>query len=73
MSCRVLGLGIEHRFVQHVLESAGADHLIATIVPTGRNLPVRNIYRDNGFVAAGDHLWRWQRAPAAPELAAAAT
>jgi FkbH-like protein len=68
MSCRVLGLGIEHRFVQHVLESAGADHLTATIVPTGRNLPVRNIYRDNGFVAEGDHLWRWQRAPAAPEL-----
>jgi len=68
MSCRVLGLGIEHRFVQHVLESAGSDHLTATIVPTGRNLPVRNIYRDNGFVAEGDHLWRWQRAPAAPEL-----
>jgi len=62
MSCRVLGLGIEHRFVQHVLESAGSDHLTATIVPTGRNLPVRNIYRDNGFVIEGD-VWRWQRAP----------
>jgi FkbH-like protein len=62
MSCRVLGLGIEHRFVQHLLESAGSNHLTATIVPTGRNLPVRNIYRDNGFVIEGD-VWRWQRAP----------
>jgi len=62
MSCRVLGLGIEHRFLQHVLDAAGSDHLTATIVPTTRNLPVRNIYRDNGFVIEGD-LWRWQRAP----------
>ena len=62
MSCRVLGLGIEHRFLQHVLDAAGSDHLTATIVPTARNQPVRNIYRDNGFVIEGD-LWRWQRAP----------
>jgi FkbH-like protein len=62
MSCRVLGLGIEHRFLQHVIDAAGSDHLTATIVPTARNLPVRNIYRDNGFVIEGD-LWRWQRAP----------
>ena len=62
MSCRVLGLGIEHRFLQHVLDAAGSDHLTATIVPTARNQPVRNIYRDNGFVIEGD-LWRWRRAP----------
>ena len=64
ISCRVLGLGIEHRFVQQVLRDSGADHLTATIVPTARNLPVRNIYRDNGFVCEADHLWRWQSAPA---------
>jgi FkbH-like protein len=62
MSCRVLGLGIEHRFLQHVMDAAGSDLLTATIVPTARNLPVRNVYRDNGFVIEGD-IWRWQRAP----------
>src|SRR6202012_5519961 len=26
MSCRVLGLGVEHSFLQHVLQALGADH-----------------------------------------------
>jgi FkbH-like protein len=62
MGCRVLGLGIEHRFVQHMLDAAGVDHLTAMIVPTARNRPVRNIYRDNGFVFDRDDLWRSRRA-----------
>jgi FkbH-like protein len=60
MSCRVLGLGVEHTFLQHVVDTLKAefDALTARIVATPRNIPVRNIYRDNGFVAEQDGLWR---------------
>jgi len=61
MSCRVLGLGIEHQFVQHVLAESNVAQLVAKIVPTARNIPVRNIYRDNGFVFEADNVWRWTR------------
>ena len=57
LSCRVLGMGIEHKFVQHVIaESEGP--LMARINETARNIPVRNIYRDNGFVVDKDGVWR---------------
>jgi FkbH-like protein len=60
MSCRVLGLGVEHTFLQHIVQTLRADFdaLTARIVATPRNIPVRNIYRDNGFVAQDDGLWR---------------
>lgn len=60
LSCRVLGLGVEHRFVQTILETLAADHphVTARIIETSRNTPVRNIYRDNGFELVGDNLWR---------------
>ncbi len=61
MSCRVLGLGIEHQFVRHVVRESGFTKLVAKIVPTARNIPVRNIYRDNGFVLEADNVWRWTR------------
>jgi hypothetical protein len=32
---------------------------VARIVATSRNIPVRNIYRDNGFVLDDDGVWRW--------------
>jgi FkbH-like protein len=64
MSCRVLGLGVEHTFLQHIVQTLRADFdaLTARIVETARNIPVRNIYRDNGFVAEQDGLWRLKRA-----------
>jgi FkbH-like protein len=65
MSCRVLGLGIEHQFVQQVLREIGLAQMTAKIVPTARNIPVRNIYRDNGFVLEGDNVWRWTRSDGA--------
>jgi FkbH-like protein len=60
MSCRVLGLRVEHTFLQHVVDTLKAefDALTARIVATPRNIPVRNIYRDNGFVSEEDGLWR---------------
>ncbi len=67
MSCRVLGLGVEHRFMEHIIGVLGAEQgvLSARIVETARNSPVRNIYRDNGFVRGDDGLWRRAAEPAA--------
>jgi len=60
LSCRVLGLGVEHQFVRHMIEALKADLgvLLARIVETPRNSPVRNIYRDHGFVQQTGGLWR---------------
>jgi FkbH-like protein len=59
MSCRVIGLGLEQKLLAHVLDAFAArkSALTAQIVPTSRNLPVRNLYRDHGFTALGDGLW----------------
>ena len=58
MSCRVIGLDVEHRFLAFVLEALAAEHDGATarIIETGRNGPVRNLYADNGF-ALEDGVW----------------
>ena len=56
LSCRVLGLDVEHAFLRHVLAEQGP--LSGRIVATARNAPVRNIYRDNGFTLGDDGVWR---------------
>jgi FkbH-like protein len=60
MSCRVIGLGVEHRFLRHILdEMAGVcASLCGQIIFTARNAPVRNLYADNGFIRDGEGLWR---------------
>ncbi|MBV8925074.1 MAG: HAD-IIIC family phosphatase [Bradyrhizobium sp.] len=58
MSCRVLGMGVEHQFVRHIVGAAGSATIAARIVPTARNMPVRHIYRDTGFVLGQDGVWR---------------
>jgi FkbH-like protein len=76
ISCRALGMGIEHRFLRHILDETkdGSAALSARIIPTSRNIPARNIYRDNGFTEAEPGLWRLEKpgageghAPAAAE------
>jgi FkbH-like protein len=59
MSCRVIGLEVEHRFLEFVLEGLGAgrDEVVAQIIETPRNGPVRNLYADNGFELTGG-MWR---------------
>ena len=60
LSCRVLGLGVEHKFVRHIVNALKASGVLATarIIETARNAPVRNVYRDNGFTADANGLWR---------------
>jgi FkbH-like protein len=59
LSCRVLGLGVEHQFLKHIIEAQRAvcDAVVARIIETPRNIPVRNIYRDNGFTQSENGLW----------------
>ena len=70
MSCRVLGMGIEHEFVQHIVNTSGVHRVVGKVVPTSRNIPVRNIYRDNGFVLDDDGVWQ-RKVPAAVPAEAA--
>jgi len=60
LSCRVLGLGVEHRFMRFILDAlrAGHDEASARIIETSRNAPVRHVYRDNGFELGQDQIWR---------------
>jgi FkbH-like protein len=63
LSCRVLGLGVEQRFMAAVLEALRPDHraVFGAIHETPRNRPVRNLYADTGFER--DEAGRWRRAP----------
>jgi len=67
ISCRALGMGIEHRFVRHILDDKkdSSVQLTARIIPTSRNIPARNIYRDNGFAEVEPGLWRFESQMAA--------
>jgi FkbH-like protein len=62
ISCRALGMGIEHTFLRHVLHQTPLP-LRGRIIPTPRNVPVRNLYRDNGFAEVEPGLWQLAPAP----------
>jgi predicted enzyme involved in methoxymalonyl-ACP biosynthesis len=72
MSCRVLGLGVEHAFMRHIIASLGDEQrpdagdlvLSGEIVETPRNIPVRHIFRDHGFVRDTDGRWHLRLAGA---------
>ena len=59
LSCRVLGMGVEHRFLNAVIDLYGQPQLSGRIVETPRNTPARNLYRDNGFVLRPDGAWAY--------------
>ena len=63
ISCRALGMGVEHRFLRHILDEmkGGSRSLSARIITTARNMPARNIYRDNGFAEVEPGLWRFEQ------------
>jgi FkbH-like protein len=60
LSCRVLGLGVEHQMMGAVLDALRPDHgqVVGAIIETSRNGPVRNLYADNGFQQDDAGLWR---------------
>jgi FkbH-like protein len=76
LSCRVIGLGLEHRLLDAVLAdlSPRCSEVVAGIIDTNRNLPARHLYRDHGFLPLGDGRWSIalpaQGQSAAPAMAA---
>lgn len=60
LSCRVLGMGVEHAFLRHIMQTLSSryDRISGRIVETSRNIPVRNLYRDSGFAL---DQGRWSR------------
>jgi FkbH-like protein len=60
LSCRALGMGIEHTFLLHILDELKATTVCVRgrIISTSRNIPVRNLYRDNGFAEEQPGLWQ---------------
>jgi FkbH-like protein len=59
MSCRVIGLKVERQFLAFILDAIADRHteVLAQIVETSRNGPVRHLYADNGFTHDGT-AWR---------------
>lgn len=59
MSCRVIGLNVEHQFLAYILDALAQtqDEATAQILATPRNGPVRHLYADNGFTLDGE-VWR---------------
>src|SRR3984957_3326021 len=61
ISCRALGMGVEHTFLRQIVDAMkdSPRALRGRIIPTPRNIPSRNIYRDNGFSERDDGLWEF--------------
>jgi predicted enzyme involved in methoxymalonyl-ACP biosynthesis len=61
MSCRALGMGVEHTFMRHILDDVKGSLTVlrGRIVPTPRNIPVRNLFRDNGFKETDAGQWEF--------------
>ena len=59
MSCRVIGLGGERYLLAAVVEDARGTIPVLTgrIVATDRNIPVRHLYDENGFIHDGSGAW----------------
>ena len=55
LSCRVIGLGGERALLARIAEDVPV--LTGRIVETGRNTPVRQVYRDHGFIDRGQGCW----------------
>jgi hypothetical protein len=58
-------MGVEHAFLRHVLDEMKDVPLRGRIIPTPRNIPSRNIYRDNGFLEREDGFWQFAGSAAA--------
>ena len=64
LSCRVIGRTVEEALLAFLCEKAGAadiKNLKGKIIPTAKNIPIRDLYEKNGFSAlkAGDGEVEW--------------
>jgi FkbH-like protein len=71
MSCRVIGLGVEHAAMRELvaeLRGTRAAPISATLTQTGLNMPCQNFFQDAGFTQTGTG---WQLAADSQPRAAA--
>jgi FkbH-like protein len=55
LSCRVIGRTVETAmlgFLCGIARARGLSRLVGSIIPTGKNVPVRDLYARHGFVSA---------------------
>ncbi len=64
LSCRVIGLGGEHVLLDAIMAAVAKP--TGRIVATERNIPVRHVYRDHGFIDRGQGIWRLPEVDARP-------
>jgi FkbH-like protein len=59
VSCRALGLGVEHRFMHAVLSELAANRaeITARLIRTSRNQPSRRIFADHQFEEREEGRW----------------
>jgi FkbH-like protein len=59
-SCRALGCGLEHEFLDGLLNELVPRYpdIMARLLPTPRNIPARSFYKEHGFVPQDDQVWR---------------
>jgi FkbH-like protein len=59
LSCRVIGLGVDQVFLKDILGRLAetTPAMTARIIKTARNVPARNLYRDQGFTEIEEGLW----------------
>ncbi|MFL5699436.1 MAG: HAD-IIIC family phosphatase [Ktedonobacteraceae bacterium] len=65
LSCRVMGRTIETAFLAFLADCArarSAHYLVGEFLPTGKNMPVCDLYNQHGFVPldADGHWWRYE-------------
>jgi len=66
LSCRIIGRTVETAMLAHLCEIAnrqGAMQLRGTIIPTAKNIPVRDLFKRHGFTPEieepdGTSIWR---------------
>jgi FkbH-like protein len=61
LSCRVLGRGVETALLAALAEEArmaGAEHLVASFIPTAKNAPAASFLPDHGFTQENEPRWR---------------
>jgi FkbH-like protein len=70
LSCRVIGLGVEHTLLRAVLAELAAHVPViqGRLLALERNLPARALFRENGFIEAREGTW-WIGAEEARRLA----
>lgn len=59
LSCRVIGLGLENVLLRAAMKDQASQRstVRGKFISTEKNMPARNLFRDNGFSEIAENLW----------------